>query len=279
MPWAMAPTSPVKGCCTRYDVRKAKSSAVLFWVRAFCSLLGAEIERVRCRLLRTLVNSIRVLLIIIVPLPSPPVISWVIYLCEGAEGWCESCDAHNSVSIFWTIVAFRKEYFSLIVQLFWRNFLYFSSTKAFFFSWVCWYCLLPSEVFYSVLPRGFQHLCISTLTCKLLANQMVSPGFGLGTLAYERILAGSLAGWLQCALGLLQVEQPGKGRQKSASLWNQSIYIKIWMVSSRCEKAFRSTGMKGSGGIWFQVALSACAFLKALLDLVLHEDSWNVDSC
>lgn len=133
MPWAMAPTSPVKGCCTRYDVRKAKSSAVLFWVRAFCSLLGAEIERVRCRLLRTLVNSIRVLLIIIVPLPSPSVISWVIYLCEGAEGWCESCDAHNSVSIFWTIVAFRKEYFSLIVQLFWRNFLYFSSTKAFFF--------------------------------------------------------------------------------------------------------------------------------------------------
>lgn len=133
MPWAMAPTSPVKGCCTRYDVRKAKSSAVLFWVRAFCSLLGAEIERVRCRLLRTLVNSIRVLLIIIVPLPSPSVISWVIYLCEGAEGWCESCDAHNSVSIFWPIVAFRKEYFSLIVQLSWRNFLYFSSTKAFFF--------------------------------------------------------------------------------------------------------------------------------------------------
>lgn len=43
--------------------------------------------------------------------------------------------------------------------------------------------------------------------------------------------------------------------------------------------AFRSTGMEGSGGIWFQVPLSACAFLKSLLDLVLHEDSWNVDSC
>lgn len=47
MPWAMAPASPVKGYCMRYDVKKAKSSAVLFWVRVFCSLLGAEIERVR----------------------------------------------------------------------------------------------------------------------------------------------------------------------------------------------------------------------------------------
>lgn len=70
----MAPASPVKGCCMRYNVKKAKTSAVLFWVRAFCSLLGAEIERVRLLLLRILVNSIRVLLIIIVPLPSPSVI-------------------------------------------------------------------------------------------------------------------------------------------------------------------------------------------------------------
>lgn len=131
----MAPASPVKGCCMRYNVKKAKTSAVLFWVRAFCSLLGAEIERVRLLLLRILVNSIRVLLIIIVPLPSPPVISWVICLCEGAEGWCESCDARNSVSLFWTVVGFRKEYFSLlfIVLLSWMNLLYFSSTKAFFF--------------------------------------------------------------------------------------------------------------------------------------------------
>lgn len=159
----MAPASPVKGCCMRYNVKKAKTSAVLFWVWAFCSLLGAEIERVRLLLLRILVNSIRVLLIIIVPLPSPSVISWVICLCEGAEGWCESCDARNSVSLFWTVVGFRKEYFSLlfIVLLSWMNLLYFFSAKAFFVLWVCWYCLLPSEVLNSVLPCGFQHLCLS----------------------------------------------------------------------------------------------------------------------
>lgn len=138
---------------------------MLFWVRAFCSLLGAEIERVRYLLLKILVSSIRVLLIIIAPLPSPCVISWVIYLYEGAEGWCESCDTHNSVFIFCTIVGFRKEYFSLlfIVQLSWRNLLHFFSTKTFFFPWVCWSCLLPSEVLNSVLPCGFQHLCLSTL--------------------------------------------------------------------------------------------------------------------
>lgn len=110
-------------------------------------------------------------------------------------------------------------------------FLYFFSTKDFFFSlWVCWSCLLPSEVLNSVVPCGFQHLCLSTLTCKLLANRMVSPGFGLGVLAYERIFAGSLAGWCQCAWGILQVEQQGKERQIGIPLWSQRTYIKMWMV-------------------------------------------------
>lgn len=73
--------------------------------------------------------------------------------------------------------------------------------------------LFSEEVLNSVLLCVF-NICLLTLTCKLLlANRMVSPGLGLGILACERILAGSLAGQCQCALGLLQVEQAGKWRQ------------------------------------------------------------------
>lgn len=57
-------------------MKKDESTAVLFYVRLLRSLLGAELEEVRCLLLRILVNYIRGLLIIIVPLlPSPSGIS------------------------------------------------------------------------------------------------------------------------------------------------------------------------------------------------------------
>lgn len=215
----MAPASPVKGYCMRYDVKKAKS-------RQCCALLSGSILffvgswdwKGEVTFLRILENSTRVLLIIIAPLPSPSVISLVIYLCEGAEGWCENCDAHNSVSIFSTIVGFRKEYSSLqfIVQLSWRYLLYFFSTKAIFFLGV---------FILSITFRSFEFCPTMWFSASLSFDcHLQTPGqpdgvtwIGPGGPCIWKILAGSLAGWCRCALGLLQWSNQER-RGKSASL-------------------------------------------------------------
>lgn len=95
-----------------------------------------------------------------------------------------------------------------------------------------------------------------------------------GSLHVKGSVLSPLLGSSQCALGLLQVEQPGKWRQISIPQWSQSTYIKMWMVWSRCKMAFRSAGREGSVGnlvLHFGV-LWACDFKKSLLD------SWDLNS-
>lgn len=69
---------------------------------------------------------------------------------------------------------------------------------------------------------------------------LVSPGLGLGALAYERILAGSLAGWCQCALGLLQwSNQERRGKSASpcevkALMLKCECFIQMWNGLRKC---------------------------------------------
>lgn len=64
-------------------MKKDENTAVLFYVRLLHSLLGAELEEVRCLLLRILVNNIRGLLIIIVPHLLVSLSYLPVYRCGG----------------------------------------------------------------------------------------------------------------------------------------------------------------------------------------------------
>lgn len=105
-----------------------------------------------------------------------------------------------------------------IVQLSWRNLLYFFSTKAPPPApLVCWSCLLPSEVLNSVLPCGFQPLCLSTLTCKLLANRMAVTWIRPGGLCTWRDLCWGPCTWKDLYWG--------------PCIWEDLCWSPCWVVS------------------------------------------------
>lgn len=240
----MAPASPVKGYCMRYDVKKAKSrqccallsESILFFVGRWDWKGEVTFSENTCKHYQSFIDNYSsssftfYYLITYLPVWRCRRLMWKLWCTQLSVHIFNNCWVQKGILV-------SPFYCSAILM---ESFVFLLHQSFPYFSWVCWSCLLPSEVLNSVLPCDFQHLCLLTVTCKLLASRLVSPGLSLGALAYERILAGSLAGWCQCALGLLQWNNQER-RGKSASpcevkalMLKCECFIQMWNGLQKC---------------------------------------------